>query len=357
MEKEKTPNVSFLERQRQRIEYALSRYKLWVVIFLFGVTFFYILNSVYFPDVSLIPESLLLGMFLLGMTFLWIQEMRDRVVLQNINRILVELDKVKSRFMMIAGHEIYTPLAIIKQFTDLMRQKMLGELSDDQEKSLSSIDRAVKRLYRIVKQVLVIEDSTLRKEHKMGVTQKWEKFNLSDLVLALEHDIKPLVEKRKQTLDIDIGSFCKDMFAHKERIYQVITNLILNSIRFTPDGGKIVLHADETPEDYIIGIRDNGIGVAPKERDRIFESFYESKDPEYHSPGTIEFKSSGLGLGLTICKSIVEAHHGKIWFNSEEGKFSDFCFSIPKNQKQPEKESHEKHLSKLMDLPKFKKSA
>lgn len=349
---------SFLEQQRSKIEYALSRYKLWVVAFLLGITFFYILNSIYYPDTPLIPEAFLLGFFLIGMTFLWFQEMRDRVLLQNINALLVELDQMKTRFMMIAGHELYTPLAIIKQYTDLMKERMLGELSGEQDKSLGSINRAIERLYRIVKQVLVIEDSTLRSEHKLGTTVRWETFDLAELGEMIQKDMGPLFERRKQTFKIDIDNQCKDMFAHKERIYQVMSNIVLNAIRFTPDGGTITLHAAETPDEYMIGIRDTGIGIPASEKDRIFESFYESKEPEHHSFGTVEFKSSGLGLGLTICKSIVEAHKGKIWFNSEVGKFSDFVFTIPKiHPEKRQKVLEEKKLPKIMQWTHFKKSA
>lgn len=326
-----------LQKRHKKLDYFLRRYKLWVIVFLIGLTLFHIYDILLFGEDLMLPEPFLLGFLLVGMTFLWLGEMRDRVILENINRVLSELDEMKTRFITIAGHELYTPLAIIKQYTNMMREKLLGELNLQQEKSLGSIERAIERLYNIVSQVLLIKSIAFdRDEHKAHPFKQWEQFDFHALAKSIENDMMPLVQRRNQKFMLSIKDRMASMLAHKEGIQQVITNLVLNAIRFTPDGGRIELHAEETPHTYLIGVRDTGIGISPAEKERIFESFYEVKNPRYHSFGTIEFNSSGLGLGLTICKDIVESHGGKIWVDSELGRYADFTFSIPK--KRPEKE-------------------
>jgi signal transduction histidine kinase len=109
-----------------------------------------------------------------------------------------------------------------------------------------------------------------------------------------------------------------------DRIGEVLTNLVENAVRYSPEGTQITLEAGLNGEGVVISVSDEGIGIPPELREKVFERFYQVADPVAgHTPGT--------GLGLSICRGIVEAHQGKIWVESESGKGARFIFSLPTN--------------------------
>jgi len=107
----------------------------------------------------------------------------------------------------------------------------------------------------------------------------------------------------------------------KDRINQVIENLIGNALKFTPENGTVTVEAKQTGNDVVIFVEDTGIGISPENQEKVFNTFFQ-----------VSSKYGGTGLGLTICKNLVEAHHGRMWVESEVGKGSKFSFTLPFKQ-------------------------
>ena len=118
---------------------------------------------------------------------------------------------------------------------------------------------------------------------------------------------------------------------YRSELYDIYYHLIINAIKYTPDGGEIVVGGEERENEYSLYVRDNGIGIPKEEWELIFDPFYEVKDIMSHHTGIFGFMDSGLGSGLAICRKFVELHGGRIWVNSEVGKGSTFYFTIPKS--------------------------
>lgn len=148
-------------------------------------------------------------------------------------------------------------------------------------------------------------------------------------------NIPEVVEETLDTIPIPEGIQVKVNFPEKfphidgdsDRIEQVLTNILSNAVKYTPAGGEITIEGKEETASVIISIRDTGPGIKKEELGKIFEKFYRGDN-------NIARKKSGSGLGLSIAKGIVEAHGGKIWVESEEGKGSRFSFSLPKEYKE-----------------------
>lgn len=246
-------------------------------------------------------------------------------------RELKKLDEMKSEFITVASHELRTPLVAIQGYNSILLKEKLGPLNERQRRGLVVSESNIARLSNIVRDIL---DIARIDEKKLNL--KFEPYDINEILQKITEEMNPLVEERNQTIefvpDHDIGMVSIDY----NRIIQVLTNLIMNAIRFTPDEGKITLsaHLDRSAEVEMarISITDTGIGVPEEYRGKIFERFFEIQSSEYHSSGTTEFKSGGTGLGLSIVKGIVQEHNGRVWVESNDqnnGEGSVFSFTIP----------------------------
>ena len=119
------------------------------------------------------------------------------------------------------------------------------------------------------------------------------------------------------------------VFGDDRAISHALSNLLINSIRFTPDDGVIQVIVADVGDEVRVTVKDTGIGIPAEEHERVFESMYEVQSSMLHSTGTYEFRSGGLGIGLAITKGIIDAHKGRIWVESEEGRGATFTFALP----------------------------
>ena len=126
---------------------------------------------------------------------------------------------------------------------------------------------------------------------------------------------------KKQTLDVDVPDYLPQAVLDQLRFERIITNLLTNASKFTPEGGKIRLRAREKNGNLTVEVRDSGVGIPKSELERIFEPYYRGK--------ASETSSSGLGLGLAIVEELAKLHHGRVWVESKPGKGSAFTFSLP----------------------------
>ena len=235
-----------------------------------------------------------------------------------------EIDQMKSEFISQVSHELRTPLASIKGSTDLLLAGTEGELNPDQRNFLGIVKNNADRLIRLIGDILdlsKIEAGRLQLQMRL--------INIDDLVKEVISNIRVLAEDKDLEMEVSIPERLPRIPIDPDRIRQVLINLISNAIKYTPTGNVRVGVADRG-ETLEISVKDTGIGIDPKDFDRIFEKF-QPVDPS-------QPKGVSVGLGLSICKGIVEAHGGEIWIESEPDKGSIFTFALPKEKRRTEEE-------------------
>ncbi len=244
------------------------------------------------------------------------------------NRELARLDQVKSDFIDIASHELRTPLSIVRGYNDMLNEMLAeGTLATDVGLEMTtSVRTAAERLAEIVDTMFDV--SKLDSETMDIVKSPVAIGSIVRIVLkAWEEDL----HKRHQTVTIENIDGLPVIMADSEGLRKVLSHLIQNAIRYTPDGGTIhvegrVLGADAPIEDRAVEIviRDNGIGIAPENLKRIFDRFFRADDIRHHSTSSTKFKGAGPGLGLAMARGIVRANGGRIWAEST-GRDEECC--------------------------------
>ncbi len=239
--------------------------------------------------------------------------------------------RMKDVLLSKVSHELRSPLSVIHQFTTILLDGLCGELTDDQRENLSIIFRNVEQLHNLINDLLqaaragmneIIQVSR-RKPEEINVV--YECVKVPDLVNATLSMLRTIAAKKNIRLSGDAVCDLPAAHADPQRMRQVLNNLIINGIKFTPAGGSVHVHAGiyENDSDFIcVGVQDTGPGVPHDEKEKIFEYLYQSDR-------TIDDSRKGLGIGLYICQEIIERHGGMIWVDSKPGLGSTFFFTLP----------------------------
>jgi len=233
---------------------------------------------------------------------------------------LVKLNNLKSELLRRTSHELKTPLVSIKGFSDLLLELHRDKLDDYVVKTINQIRIGCNRLESLVNDIL----KTAELESGTVELNK-SKEDLSLLINICVNELEGLSELRNHTINLEISDnlICS---IEKEQIYNVITNILSNAIKYTPSNGNIEVKSEINSGFIIISIKDNGIGFSKEERSLIFKQFGKI---ERYGQG-YDVISEGSGLGLYISKKIIEMHGGEIWVESEgRNKGSTFYFSLP----------------------------
>jgi len=233
---------------------------------------------------------------------------------------LKKLDLMKSEFVSIASHELRTPLASIKNAVQLILKGKTGEINETQAKFLSMAERNINRLTNILNDIL---DLSRIESGKMVMT--FEELNLAGPIEFILSSFKPQAEAKSIRLKMEVSKEFPSVYGNREKVEQILTNLIGNAIKFTPEGGEVSVSAkpcDAEGYNVAISVRDTGIGISQDQLEKIFEKFYQVE-------GSLHRSAGGTGLGLAITKGLVEAHRGKIWAESQVGKGSTVTFALP----------------------------
>jgi signal transduction histidine kinase len=253
-----------------------------------------------------------------------LQRVGDELV--EVNRQFKQLDKTKADFVAIASHELRTPLTQIYGYSDMLSSLESDELSDAQlvNNFITGITKGASRLKQVVEamvDVSLIETGALRLNPTL--------IPLSVVVHNSVENVRASAEQRQIQIKVQDLSTLPYIKADGARLEQVFGGLLSNAIKFTPDGGQIVisgnLGASSAREAYVeLEVADNGIGIDPEQQDLIFQKFYRSEDTLLHSTDAIAFKGAGPGLGLSIAQGIVNAHGGRVWVESP-GRDEERC--------------------------------
>ncbi len=227
-----------------------------------------------------------------------------------------EFQQIKSEFITVASHELLSPITSMKNSVNLLLQEIPGPNTDAQKRFLHIINDGVEYLTNLTASLLDIAMSEIRK-----VPLKREKVDLSKVIKSAMESQWFKAEEKEISLVNNNGN-TSHVLADSNRIRQVLLNLLDNAFKFTNNGGEVVVSTKSVEDKVEISVKDNGLGIFLKEQDKIFEKFYQVENAATK-------KHYGIGLGLSICKDIVEAQGGRIWVESKERGGSNFVFTLP----------------------------
>jgi Osmosensitive K+ channel histidine kinase len=229
---------------------------------------------------------------------------------------LEEQAEIRSQFITALSHELQTPLTSMLASGGLLAEQVQKE--QPHTPMLTLAQNILAGCHNLEAKLAELFDLA---KGELG-TLKLELEPLDPLLLLqnVTSQLSPVIQSKGQSFTLDIPPSLPWIKADGERLGQVLTNLLSNATKFTPKGGDIALKARKRDNDLLIQVQDNGVGISKEEQKRLFEPYYRARSSKS--------ERRGLGLGLTLCKQLVELHGGKIWVESEAGKGSTFSFSL-----------------------------
>jgi PAS domain S-box-containing protein len=240
------------------------------------------------------------------------------IILKNVTG-FKELDELKSGFVATVSHELRTPLSAMNMSLRLLQDERIGTMNDEQKRITSAMKDEVKRLLKLVNELL-----NLSKIESGGDILKYKKVKVEDIIDAAVTPMLMQFEQKNIKLNTNIEDDLPELNADANKISWVLINLLNNAIRYSKENSKIDLEVKKEKNNVLFSVKDYGTGIEPQYVGKIFSKFVQIKS------GNIE-SNKGFGLGLAISKEFVNAHRGNIWVRSELGKGSEFFFTIPIN--------------------------
>jgi signal transduction histidine kinase len=223
----------------------------------------------------------------------------------------------KSEFLANMSHELRTPLNAIIGFSEVLGERMFGDLNEKQAEYTEDILSSGRHLLSLINEILDLS--------KVEAGRMELELATFDLPLAIDNArtfVRERATKHGINLDVTVDERLGDFVGDERKIKQILLNLLSNAVKFTPEGGRIGINARQADGSVEISVSDTGIGISPEDQTKIFEEFRQVGGDYAH-------KREGTGLGLTLAKKFVELHGGNIWVESEVGKGSTFSFSLP----------------------------
>ena len=230
-------------------------------------------------------------------------------------------DALKTQFLANISHDLRTPLTAVITHAEILRDGILGPLSERQLESVTGIINGGRQLLEQVGEILTYARGAA---NQLTVTRST--FELSEVLAQLGALNDALVGKKGLTLETEVAADLAPLHADREKVSHIVGNLLGNAIDFTPAGGRVWVRAfaieSDGVEECVVEVGDTGIGISAEHHDLVFREFAQvdaSASRQHH----------GTGLGLTIARKLVELHGGRIWLESELGSGSRFYFTIP----------------------------
>ena len=238
--------------------------------------------------------------------------------LENANEQLKLLDKAKSEFLSVTSHQLRTPLTAIKGYVSMMLEGDFGQVQPKQKEVLNTVSESTERLVHLISDLL-----DLSRIESGRMEFDFVALNLCEMVKSVIDELKQKAAQKNLYLYFDnVHRSCPNIRADDEKIRQVVINLIDNAIKYTVSGG-VTVRLMVVGDDLQFSVADTGIGIAAEDKPKMFEQFFRSEQAN-------EVTHEGTGLGIYVVKKIVEAHHGKIWFESAgSGKGTTFFVNLP----------------------------
>ncbi|MFV9505214.1 MAG: ATP-binding protein [Oscillochloridaceae bacterium umkhey_bin13] len=254
------------------------------------------------------------------------------LLLRDISR-EIEADRMKTEFIATMSHELRTPMTAIKGFTQLLSMGGLGPLNETQREFVTTIFNNTERMIALINDVLDIT-----KIESGNIDLEWRSLHLAETLSGVVTELRTMATERNHELTLTIPPGLPLVRADAHRLHQILYNLLMNALKYTPKGGRVWVeateaHYDDLPEavrDTLaqgqrfarLDIRDTGVGIAEADQARIFDRFYRTENP-------LKIEAGGTGLGLSLVKPLVQVLGGRIWVRSTVGEGSTFSLILP----------------------------
>jgi signal transduction histidine kinase len=252
-----------------------------------------------------------------------LEDRNTQLVLNNDR--LRELDALKSNFLATVSHELRTPLTSVIGYSEMLLEGLAGPLSGEQREYVATIMEKGESLLHLISGILDISKLERGGAPTLSLTRTRPE-HVVDTALST---LRPTFQKAEVRLEVSVAEALPDLWVDPHKIRQVLQNLLSNAAKFTPSGGHVRVRVEASPDAtdterrwVEFSVADNGIGIPPEHRDRIFDAFY-----QVDNSSTREF--GGTGLGLSIAQSFIEAHGGSLRVESAVGEGSTFTFTVP----------------------------
>jgi signal transduction histidine kinase len=245
-----------------------------------------------------------------------IQNARLFLEIEDKSRQLEVASQHKSEFLANMSHELRTPLNAIIGFSEVLSERMFGDLNEKQDEYLKDIYASGIHLLSLINDIL-----DLSKIEAGRMELELSDFHLPTALDSALTLVRERAGRRAIALHTNIDRQLGEIRADERKIRQVVLNLLSNAIKFTPEGGRIEVRAEPRGGLVEVSVTDTGVGIAAEDQEAVFE--------EFRQVGTAAKKVEGTGLGLTLCRKFVELHGGRIWVKSQVGEGSTFTFAIP----------------------------
>ncbi|MSP62371.1 MAG: HAMP domain-containing histidine kinase [Myxococcales bacterium] len=251
--------------------------------------------------------------------------------LEHAVRRLEELDKIKSSFLATVSHELRTPLTSVIGYSEMLLEGLVGPLNPEQREYVTTVMEKGEQLLSIITGILDIS-----RIEAGGISLDRCRFDVGEVIFSALSTVAPTARRKRLVVEAELGPLLPHVHGDRNKVRQVLINLVGNAVKFTPEGGRVVVRADVTslrrPSDPAVdpggerGLRiavvDSGIGIPTAAMARIFDPFF-----QVDGSSTREF--GGTGLGLSIVKSFITAHGGMVWASSSPGSGSTFFVTLP----------------------------
>ncbi|HII92313.1 MAG TPA: response regulator [Methanosarcina sp.] len=226
-------------------------------------------------------------------------------------------NSAKTEFLANVSHELRTPLNSIIGFSDILLEKVFGELNEKQFRYVNNISTSGKNLLSLINDIL-----DLSKVEAGKMELHYSEFSVNSIFEEVKTVFSPLIQVKSLEVTFNVESGSTMLEADRGRLIQILCNLVSNAIKFTPNGGKVSIYYKESGNRALISVIDTGIGISAEDQVRLFQPF-----TQLDASSTKQY--CGTGLGLALVKKIVNLHQGDIWVESDPGKGSNFTFSLP----------------------------
>jgi signal transduction histidine kinase len=244
-----------------------------------------------------------------------LQKSQRRMEQQNAR--LKKLDHLKSNFLNITSHELRTSMSTIKGYVEVLLMKSFGPITEEQKKGLEVILTNTNHLDHLIQEI--VDVSRLESGTMKFVT---EQTSVEKMIQDATETMRSTADNKQITITKEIQEGLPELMIDKERVKQVLLNLLNNAIVFSPESSTINIRVNKEPDEVLFEVQDFGRAIPKNKQNKIFDIFYQLDSGMNHNFGDI-------GLGLTISRGIVLSHGGKIWIESENDKGNVFRFTLP----------------------------
>jgi len=244
---------------------------------------------------------------------------------------LSEFESLKNEFMAIVAHELNTPLTTLQGYVSRLKRKLYADEEEKQD-LISKLESSVRKL------IISSGDISTMNYYNLQKSLTKAPCDIYEILELVQQEVDILSRKRKMFIKLEVEENLSELYANWEAIHRMVHNVVLNAIRFTNDFGTVVIGARRSVfptekinnrESLVIFVQDNGIGIPEYQLKNVFRKFYELNEIYAHKSGTVEYRSSGLGLGLATAKRIAELHGGEITIKSKENEGTTVFMILP----------------------------